>query len=174
MKTSLLGFFLLVMVVLTPSVGQIKKVAALKTTTFIPANPNRPKNLSDNDLLELVQKQTFRYFWDFAHPVSGLARERSNESFNYGNEVVTTGGTGFGVMAMIVAAERGWQPRDSVAVRLLKMVMFLEKADSYHGIFPHWYNGSTGKTIPFSRKDDGVGFFHPRRTRGSVLALESQ
>lgn len=114
------------------------------------------KNLNDTALLELVQKQTFKYFWDFGHPVSGMARERSNTSFNYGDEVVTTGGTGFGVMAMIVAAERKWQPRDSVVVRLLKMVDFLAHADAYHGVFPHWMNGATGKTIPFSTKDDGA------------------
>src|ERR1700749_3527431 len=64
------------------------------------------KNLSDSALLDLVQRQTFRYFWDFGHPVSGLARERSNESFDYGNEVVTTGGSGFGIMALIVADHR--------------------------------------------------------------------
>ncbi len=116
----------------------------------------REKNLSDTALLELVQKQTFKYFWDFAHPVSGMARERSNVAYDYGNEVVTTGGTGFGVMAMIVAAERGWQPRDSVASRLLKLVKFLSKANAYHGVFPHWLNGASGQTIPFSRKDDGA------------------
>ncbi|MEI6139522.1 MAG: glucoamylase family protein [Mariniphaga sp.] len=114
------------------------------------------KNLSDNELLELVQKQTFRYFWEFAHPVSGMARERSNEAYGYGNEVVTSGGTGFGVMAMIVAAERGWISRDTAVRHLLKMVKFLGKADSYHGVFAHWLNGTTGKTIPFSRKDDGA------------------
>lgn len=113
------------------------------------------KNLSDEQLLELVQHQTFRYFWDFGHPVSGMARERSNNTFGYGDEVVTTGGTGFGVMAIIVGAERQWITREAAAERLLKMINFLRKADSYHGIFPHWLNGSTGKTIPFSRKDDG-------------------
>ena len=113
------------------------------------------EKMPDSALLELVQKQTFRYFWDFAHPTSYLARERSNTSFNYGHEVVTTGGTGFGIMAMVVAAERNWVPRDSVAKRLLHMVKFLSKADAYHGVFPHWLNGETGKTIPFSRKDDG-------------------
>jgi hypothetical protein len=116
----------------------------------------RPKNLSDDQLLDLVQQQTIRYFWDFAHPVSGLARERSNEAYNYGNEVVTTGGTGFGVMALIVGVERGWIGRDTAAKHLLKMVKFLSKADAYHGVFPHWLNGATGKTIPFSRKDDGA------------------
>jgi len=114
------------------------------------------KNLSDTALLTLVQKQTFKYFWDFAHPVSGMARERSNPAYGYGDEVVTTGGTGFGVMAIIVAVERGWITRDSAARHLLKMVAFLSKADAYHGVFPHWLNGATGKTIPFSRKDDGA------------------
>lgn len=114
------------------------------------------KNLSDNDLLDLVQKQTFRYFWDYAHPVSGLARERSNKAFHYGDEVVTTGGTGFGIMATIVAVDRKFIARDTAVRHLLKIVNFLLKSDSYHGIFPHWLDGATGKTIPFSRKDDGA------------------
>lgn len=133
--------------------GQKKKSNVTKPAVFNPAD--RPKNLSDTALLELVQKQTFRYFWEFGHPVSGMSRERSNIAFDYGDEVVTTGGTGFGIMAMIVAAERGWQPRDSVSARLLKMMKFLAKADHYHGIFPHWLNGATGKIVPFGRKDDG-------------------
>lgn len=116
----------------------------------------RPKNLSDSALLDLVQKQTFRYFWDFAHPVSGMARERSNIAYDYGDEVVTTGGTGFGIMAVIVATERKWIARDTAARFLLKMVKFLSKADAYHGVFAHWLHGGTGKTIPFSRKDDGA------------------
>lgn len=114
------------------------------------------KNLPDSDLLEMVQKQTFRYFWDFGHPVSGLARERSNVAYDYGQEVITTGGSGFGIMAMIVATNRKWISREQAVNRMLKMVNFLLKADSYHGVFPHWLNGTTGKTIPFSRKDDGA------------------
>ncbi len=130
-------------------------VTAQKSATAFDAT-KRPKNLSDTALLELVQKQTFRYFWDFAHPVSGMARERSNENFGYGSDVTTTGGTGFGVMSVIVATERKWITRDTAAKFMLKLVNFLLKADSYHGVFPHWLNGSTGKTIPFSRKDDGA------------------
>ena len=114
------------------------------------------KNLTDSALLDVVQRQTFRYFWDFGHPVSGLARERSNTSFNYGGEVVTTGGSGFGIMAMIVATDRHWITRDQADDRMLKILRFLDKADSFHGVFPHWMNGETGKVIPFGRKDDGA------------------
>jgi hypothetical protein len=115
----------------------------------------RQDELDDDTLLELVQRQTFRYFWDFAHPVSGLARERSNLAFGYGPETVTTGGSGFGVMAIVVGAERGWIARQDAVGRLLQMVRFLQRADSYHGILPHFLNGETGRTIPFTRKDDG-------------------
>src|SRR5579864_3233216 len=78
------------------------------------------QTLSDSALLDLVQKQTFNYFWDFSHPVSGLARERSNTTPAYGNEVVTIGGSGFGIMAIIVATERHWINRDTAVKHLLK------------------------------------------------------
>jgi len=148
-------FFLVLFIAATiaPSFS-IAQVTEKKVVPFNAAS--RPKDISDSALLDLVQKQTFRYFWDFAHPVSGLSRERSNVAYNYGNEVVTTGGTGFGVMAVIVATERKWITRDTAARFLLKMVNFLLKASSYHGVFPHWLNGETGATIPFSRKDDGA------------------
>jgi len=113
------------------------------------------KNLSDSALLDVVQRQTFRYFWDFGHPVSGLARERSNKSFDYGDEVVTTGGSGFGVMALIVADSRKWISHEQAVDRMVKIVNFLFNANSFHGAFPHWMNGETGKVIPFGRKDDG-------------------
>lgn len=86
--------------------------AQKKNTNAIRTELKIKKNLSDDQLLDLVQKQTFRYFWDFAHPVSGMARERSNNSFDYGPEVVTTGGTGFGIMATIVASERKFITRE--------------------------------------------------------------
>lgn len=108
--------------------------------------------ITDDSLLTLVQKQTFRYFWDFAHPVSGMARER-----NSSGDVVTTGGTGFGIMAILVAIERGFISRTEGRERIEKIVDFLEnKAQRFHGIFSHWLNGSTGQTIPFSTKDDGA------------------
>src|SRR5438270_10031650 len=83
------------------------------------------KGLSDSALLDVVQRQTFRYFWDFGHPTSGLARERSNVAYDYGNEVVTTGGSGFGVMALIVADHRKWISHEQAVDRMLKIVRFL-------------------------------------------------
>lgn len=142
-------YFLICLLFTATATAQINKPAE----KFDPLR--RPKNLSDSALLDLVQQQTFRYFWDFAHPVSGMARERSNTNAGYGHETIAVGGTGFGIMSLIVAVERKWISRDTAARFLLKMVRFLVKAESYHGVFPHWMDGATGKTIPFSRKDDG-------------------
>lgn len=143
-------------ILLILSTAAIITCASAQKSTSSSFDPlKRPKNLSDSALLDLVQKQTFRYFWDFAHPVSGMARERSNTNFGYGHETVTTGGTGFGIMSVLVAVERKWIARDTAAKFLLKMADFLLKSPSYHGAFPHWMDGSTGKTIAFSRKDDG-------------------
>ena len=108
--------------------------------------------ISDEELLTLVQRQTFRYFWEFGHPVSGMARERSTS----GN-TVTTGGTGFGIMAMIVAVEREFISRNDASERVRKIVTFLkDKCTSYHGVYSHWVNGETGQTQPFSSKDNGA------------------
>lgn len=115
------------------------------------------KNLSDNELLDLVQRQTLKYFWDFAHPVSFMARERSGGSTDYDcDNTVTTGGTGFGIMALIAGVERGWLSRAQVRKRIGGITEFLERAEKYHGVFPHFLDGRTGKTIPFSPGDDGA------------------
>jgi hypothetical protein len=105
---------------------------------------------SDSALLDMVQRYTFRYFREFAHPVSGLARER-----NTSGDVVTTGGTGFGIMAWLVAIERGWVSRTEGVNHLSTILAFLLISDRYHGVFPHWLNGRTGETQPFSTFDNG-------------------
>src|ERR1700753_480639 len=109
-----------------------------KQEAFDPIQPvGIIKGLSDSALLDVVQRQTFRYFWDFGHPVSGLARERSHVAYDYGGEPVTTGGSGFGIMAMIVADHRKWISHEQAVDRMLKIVEFLDKADAYHGVFSH-------------------------------------
>lgn len=106
--------------------------------------------ISDEELLTLVQQQTFKYFWDFAHPSSGLARER-----NTSGDIVTIGGSGFGIMSILVGIERNFITRDEGVERLQKIVSFLGTSDRFHGVWPHWMNGHTGKVVPFSTNDNG-------------------
>ncbi|HTM98274.1 MAG TPA: glucoamylase family protein [Pedobacter sp.] len=115
------------------------------------------KSLTDNELLTLVQKQTFNYFWDGAEPISGLARERFHSDNIYqqnDKDVVATGAVGFGVMSILVGIERKFITRAQGYERLKKGVDFLEKAERFHGAWPHWIY-PTGKAKPFSKFDDG-------------------
>jgi hypothetical protein len=121
-----------------------------------PKSVREHKTLSDERLLDLVQRQTFRYFWDGGHPVSGLARDRMRRSTDPIDDAVATGGSGFGAMALIVGCERGWVTRKQVLSRFAAMLDCLEKAACYHGMYPHFMRGDTGATVPFSRKDDGA------------------
>jgi hypothetical protein len=124
---------------------------AIALQTALDSTDKFPR-ISDDALLDLVQKQTFKYFWDFAHPVSGLARER-----NTSGDVVTVGGSGFGVMSIVVAASRGFITREEALTRIEKIVGFLKNtAQTFHGAYPHWLNGETGEVVPFSEKDDGA------------------
>lgn len=109
--------------------------------------------ISDNALLDTIQRAHFRYFWDYGHPVSGLARERSNAT----PETVTSGGSGFGIMAIVAGINRNFVTRAQGLARMQTIVGFLKNsAVKHHGAFPHWMNGSTGATIAFSTKDDGA------------------
>ena len=115
--------------------------------------------MPDDALLEIVQRQTFRYFWEAAHPVTGLAFDRRSAGTSAADAVedpVVSGGTGFGVMALIVAAERGWIERAAALERLGRILELLLSARRYHGAFPHFMNGRTGETIPFSPNDDAA------------------
>jgi len=113
--------------------------------------------LNDGELLDLVQKQTFNYFWEGAEPVSGLARERihlDNIYPSHDKDIITIGGSGFGLMAILVGVERGFITREQALERYEKAIAFLTEADRFHGAWPHWLMPS-GKVAPFSAKDDG-------------------
>lgn len=112
----------------------------------------------DEELYTLVERQTFQYFWDGAEPVSGMGRERFHEDGVYpqnDKDVVTTGGSGFGVMAILTGIHRNFITREEGRKRFEKIVSFLEKADRFHGAWSHWIYGETGKVKPFGRKDNG-------------------
>tara|TARA_R100000501_G_C2611530_1_gene106027 strand:- start:63 stop:1439 length:1377 start_codon:yes stop_codon:yes gene_type:complete len=115
-------------------------------------------SLSREALLDTVQKQTLKYFWDYAEPNSGMARERYHPDGEYpknDSHVVTTGGSGFGLMAIVSGMERKWIERDSAVARLDKIADFLDNAPRFHGVWPHWLNGETGEVQAFSDKDNG-------------------
>ncbi|MBQ9106103.1 MAG: hypothetical protein IJY48_08285, partial [Mailhella sp.] len=142
----------------------VKKAVKAQAGNAVPAlvqpkaEPFQPDDayVKDRELLDRLQRDTFRYMWEHTFEESGLAYE---DSRNKATGQATTGGTGFGVAAIVAAAERGWVSRDAAAERIRKIAVFLrDKTDrkNLHGAFPHWLDGRTGKTFSFSEKDDGA------------------
>lgn len=135
---------------------------------------NQVSDISDDALLDSVQRRTFQYFWDGAEPVSGMARERFHVDGEYPRDdknVVTAGGSGFGIMALISGIDRGYVTREQGLERMTKIVNFLEKADSFHGVYPHWWYGETGKVRGFSDKDNGGDLVETSFLMQGLLAL---
>jgi len=149
--------------------GKISTRFSSRFVTAVDPTPQFP-TISDDSLLTLVQKKTFDYFWSYGHPTSGLARER----FGSG-ETVTSGGSGFGIMTIPVAIERGFITRAQGYERINKIVNFLyaTTTDKFHGAFPHWMNGTTGKVIPFSTKDDGADLVETAFLMQGLLTVQS-
>lgn len=121
--------------------------------------PDRPETFkSDDELLDYIQQTHFNYMWEGAEETSGLARERIHLDNIYPQQdmdVVTTAGSGFGIAGLIVAMDRNFIGRKEGVARLHKIVDYLETADRFHGMWPHWLHGPTGKVKPFGTKDDG-------------------
>jgi len=149
--------------------GKISTAFSSKFVTELDSTPKFPV-ISDDSLLTLVQKKTFDYFWSYAYPTSGLARERLGSG-----ETVTTGGSGFGIMTIPVAIQRGFITRAQGLERMNQIVNFLSLSttDKFHGAFPHWMNGATGKVIPFSTKDDGADLVETAFLMQGLLTVQS-
>lgn len=131
--------------------GSVTNATELSFITSIDSSRKFPA-ITDEALLDSVQQRTFKYFWDLAHPTSGMIRERNTDQVIY-----TSGGTGFGIMAIVTAIHRGFITRAQGLERLKQMVAFLKNtAETFHGAYPHWFNGETGKVIPFSANDNGA------------------
>ena len=143
-------------------IGEAPATATYKVTARTSAGRESPMSaqakatthtMTDDELLTMVQEASFQYYWDGAEPNSGLGRE----SIPGDPDLIAVGGSGFGVMALIVGAERGFAPRDAVVDRMLRITHYLAHADRFHGAWPHFLSGSTGKLLPyFGLYDDGA------------------
>ncbi len=113
-------------------------------------------SLTDEELLDTVQRASLHYFWEEAHPHCGMARE--GMYMGHPLDTVTTGGTGMGIMTIVVGAERGFVTRAQAAARIRTILAFLQDVTPrYHGAWSHHYNGVTGATIAFAGAQDNGG-----------------
>jgi hypothetical protein len=137
------------------------RVRSIQTNSeghILPSDWSKPiegssEALNQEQLITDVQRASFDYFYQYAHPISGLARASARRD----PDICAIGATGMGLFNFGVGIERGFITRQEGADQTLKVLKFLsEKADRFHGAFPHFINGKTGTVIPFSKYDDGA------------------
>lgn len=124
-----------------------------KKSQYSDVKESSTKALSDDELLSMVQEACSRYYYDGAEVNSGLTLESVPGDPN----MIATGASGFGIMSLVVAGDRGFIPREQVATRMQKILSFLEKEDRFHGAMAHYYNGRTGHPVLFFGPDDNGG-----------------
>jgi len=154
----------------SPGLGSITNavIGTTLNTEFMTSMDSSDKfpRITDNQLLDTIQRRSFRYFWEFGHPVSGMARER-----NSSGDLVTTGGTGFGIMSIVAAVNRNFITKTKNRDRVLKVTNFLlNNCTRYHGAFAHWVNGANGATMPFSSNDNGADLVETAYLINGLLA----
>ncbi len=121
-------------------------------------NTGAINNISDSALFDTIQRRTFEYFWTGSEPNSGMAAERIHIDGDYpenDQSTIAVGGSGFGLMAILTGIERNYITRQQGFERLQKIVSFLEKADRFHGAYPHWLLDENGHVRPFGFDDNG-------------------
>lgn len=111
------------------------------------------RNMADDELLTMVQEANFRFYWEAHEKVSGLSRENIPGRHN----MIAIGASGFGMMALITGTARNFITRDQSIERFTQIVSFLEKAETHHGVYPHFMDGPAAKTEPFFGKRDNGG-----------------
>jgi exo beta-1,2-glucooligosaccharide sophorohydrolase (non-reducing end) len=110
------------------------------------------REMSDDELLTMLQEAAFRYYWEASGTHSGMA----HENIPGDDRIVATGATGLAISALIAAVERKFITRDQGLERLETILSFLERVKRYHGAWSHYYNDETGATMSlFGMYDNG-------------------
>lgn len=144
----------------------------LKTTvsdSYVKA-PFIASKLTDDELMDLVQQKAILRFTEGAHPETGMAIERTDPNAYGGIPLLATGGTGFGIQAIIVGVSRGWVDRNDALDQLHRITDYLEEAPKFNGAFPHFYNARTNGVYSMFRMDTGADIVETSFLMNGLLA----
>lgn len=145
--------------IISSILGIFSAFSCSRSNDFVPSYTSSAPistQYTDDQLVTMVQKDVLKYFWDYAEPNSKLARERyDTDQPSTDATTITTGGSGFGLMTILVGVKNGYVSRQEAVSRLTTALSFLTVTSRFHGAWPHWINGSTSNVQPFSALDNG-------------------
>ncbi len=103
--------------------------------------------LSDDQLLLEIQRRAVLFFWERAHPITGLVNDRAN---NFGADrytISSCAATGFGLAALPIGIEHGWLGRKDALNRAETTLRFLLSMPQVHGWMPHFISNDNGARV---------------------------
>jgi hypothetical protein len=109
-----------------------------------------PDALSDDELLDRLERAAFGYFVDHVNPANGLVADTSRPTSPASIAVM-----GFALSAYAVAVERGWLTREDAAARTLVTLRFFETSaqsstgeeTGYKGFYYHFLDMKSGRRV---------------------------
>ncbi len=102
----------------------------------------------DDFFLDAMEKANHLFFWEQAHPETGLVKDRCNMRRADTSIVGSIAATGFGLTALCIAQQRGWVTLVDARERVLITLRFLsKKMPTHRGFFFHWANVVTGERM---------------------------
>jgi hypothetical protein len=101
--------------------------------------------LTDEQLLDELQRRAVLYFWETADPRTGLVKDRAS---NFGVDAYTeasTAATGYGLAALAIGADHGWLSRSEAETRAHDTLQFLLSMPNQHGWMLHFVDKRNGQ-----------------------------
>ena len=143
-RTSLARLFVVFLPILSSCT--VMKAPPVMQTDQTPPNAEIQ---TDDAFLNMIERDSTRYFLESICPESGLVTEDGQNTL--------MGSNGYGLTACCIAAERGWIPRDIAADRVLAMLKtFRFRADTFHGVFGWVMDAETARHHVFGKTYDLV------------------
>jgi hypothetical protein len=107
----------------------------------------KPTSITDEQLLEELQRRAIRYFWENADPGTGLVNDRANNFAEDNYTAASTAATGYGLAALAIGVDHGWLDRTAAADRARTTLRFLLTMPHQHGWMIHFIDRRNGQRL---------------------------
>ena len=117
------------------------------TSTAPPPPPGDGYPGTDDQLLEEIEKGGFLFFWEQADPTTGQVKDRSLAGGNDTRTVSSIAATGFGLKALCIGDQRGYQPHAAILAPVRATLNFIANTLQplgQNGFCFHFVDMSTG------------------------------
>jgi hypothetical protein len=106
----------------------------------------KPYSSLDEQLLDEIQRGSFKFFWNETNPKTGQVKDRALLNGNDKRTMSSIAATGFGLTALCIGDARGYRDSAEIKERARTTLRFLwNDTPQVHGFFYHFIDMNNGK-----------------------------